>query len=233
MKKRFILCLIAFCLATSWAMAQTTNAKSERGTATAGADLLVGSLFFKEEPKTATVVGVNLWTRLGCLERRLWCWIIETDIWWRGPIGDPWRDIFPVVVVPTRPPTGPWDKFDISQVELGRALVVSPSLGLQFGGEKFKGSIFGGGGFQYTYGAESTIGGQKFRTTGGTAPLLSYGATARYFLKNNLSVRGQVGAMRVFEKDFNIIGPDGSVGIFEGMASTVPMVAVGVGFGLR
>ncbi|NOT37775.1 MAG: hypothetical protein HOP11_10400 [Saprospiraceae bacterium] len=236
MKKQLFLTLIACFFTVASLTSQEQDSKTQTGTANFGVDLLAGSLFFKEEPKTATVIGTNIWFKIRCLEnRRLrpWCIIFETDIWWRPRMNDPWRKIFPINVFPPRPPVGPWDKFNIEDLELGNALVFSPSIGLQFGGERFKGSIYGGGGFQYTSGNESTMNGEKFRTTGRTAPLLTYGVSGRYFLKNNISVRAQVGAMRIFESDFNIIGPDGSVGLFEGMASTVPMVALGIGVGLN
>jgi len=236
MKKRLFICLFACCLAASWATAQTSRPPDKFSTATAGADLLVGSVFFKEEPKAATVVGVNVWTRLGCLERRPWCWVFETDIWWRRPIDDPWRRRPPIIIwppLPIPPTPDPWTDFPIEQVKLGRSLVVSPSLGLQFGGEKFKMTLFGGGGFQHTEGAETVLNGKTYRSMGGTSPLVSYGASARYFLKSGISVRAQAGAMRVFEGNLNVVGPDGSIGVWEGMASTIPMIAAGVGFGLR
>lgn len=207
--------------------------------ARAGIDLLGGAMFFADKSEAATIIGANAWTTLGCSDntsRLRWCMALELPWWWRRPIKDPWRNIPPIIIWPPFPPPpnpDPWTDFPLSEVQLGRTLIVTPSLALRFGGDKLNFQLFGGAGFQHTQANTSEIRGLTYRTTDATAPLITYGAATRYNLTDGLSLKVEFRALKTFEGNMSVIGPDGSIALFEGMAMTTPMISAGIGVGLR
>lgn len=238
-KNLFLILLLCF-FGAGWLNAQEASDVDRKTPAKAGVDIMGGAMFFADKSEAATVIGANFWTTLSCNDnnRFRWCMLLELPWWWRQPIQDPWRDMGPIIIwppfpIPPGPDPEPWDNFRLSQVQLGRTLIVSPSLGLRFGSDRLNFHLFGGGGFQHTQANTSEIRGFIYRTTDATAPLITYGAAARYHLTDGISVRVEFRSLKTFEGNMSVIGPDGSVALFEGMAMNTPMLSAGIGVGLR
>ncbi|MFN0216858.1 MAG: hypothetical protein ACKVT2_21590 [Saprospiraceae bacterium] len=238
MTKNLILCLLVCFLGTSAIFAQDADG-GRKGQPKVGLDLMGGAMFFSDQSEAATVFGANVWTTISQSDddsRLNWRVAVEIPWWWRRPIKDPWMRRPPIIIWPPFPPPpnpDPWVDFPLEQVQLGRTLLVSPSLALSFGGDKLSFQVFGGGGFQHIQANSTELRGLSYRTTDSTSPLLSYGAAARYALTNEISAKVEFRAMKTFDGNMSVIGPDGSIALFEGMAMTTPMLTAGIGIGLR
>ena len=147
------------------------------------------------------------------------------------PRPDPWRDIPPIIVFQPNPIPDPWVAFGLSDLTIGATWILASSVGVGFDlSDRINVSGFFGGGFESTKGETTETDNGTFRTTNSTAPLLTYGATARIGLNRNLHAKVEAQFISTFEDNMNVIGPDGSVATFEADNMVTPIFSAGLGY---
>ena len=208
--------------------AQETQKKKSNGI---NVEISQGKVFYTENSTNTNLTRIDVNADFCDLFPRF-CPIAGVSFWRNSFVKDPWLTP-PIIIRPwpfPLPPTDPWERFDICQLELGSSNIALVNFGIKGAlGDAIDISVIGGVGFSSFKRRTSDIEGANFTATKMSAPVSNFEAVLSYKLAKRFSINAKVGMFNTHFGDLSVLADDGSSVVIEGFTANSPTASIGIG----